>query len=84
MKRIMPLDRLPLALHARVVEVDWEHPAGERLMALGLLPDSEVAVVGIAPLGDPISIRAGTLHLAIRRCDAACVSVSLADRPEVQ
>lgn len=77
MKESLSLDRLPEARIGCVLEVDAEEPAGERLLALGLLPGTTVALVGVAPLGDPMAIRAGRLVLAIRRRDAACVSISL-------
>jgi Fe2+ transport system protein FeoA len=73
----MSLDRLPRLRLARVVEVDAGHPAGERLLALGLLPGTEVTLLGVAPLGDPLSLRAGKLRVAVRRKDAVCVSVAL-------
>lgn len=82
MKGLLTLDLLPIARLARVVAVDWTQPAGERLLSLGLLPESEVTILGVAPLGDPIAIRVGNLRLAIRRGDAACVTVAPAEGAE--
>ena len=50
---------------------------GRRLMEIGLLPGSEVTVVGRAPMRDPIQIRVLGALIAIRRHEALDVEVSL-------
>ena len=57
-----------------------EHYAGEselqgRLKELGLVRGTKVVVERYAPLGDPIEIRVRGYHLAIRKQDAACITV---------
>ncbi|SFP59966.1 ferrous iron transport protein A [Enterovibrio norvegicus] len=47
----------------------------KKLMAMGLLPDTQVTVVRIAPMGDPIQVR-------VRGCDIA-LRLSLAENIEV-
>ena len=46
-----------------------------RLMELGVLCGEPIQVVRIAPLGDPIEIRIGDTHLALRRKDAEKIEV---------
>ena len=46
-----------------------------RLMELGVLCGEPVQVVRIAPLGDPIEIRVGDEHLALRKEDAQKIEV---------
>ncbi|OQX50382.1 MAG: iron transporter FeoA [Epsilonproteobacteria bacterium 4484_20] len=46
-----------------------------RLMELGVLCGEPVQVVRIAPLGDPIEIRIGDEHLALRKEDAQKIEV---------
>lgn len=46
-----------------------------RLMELGVLCGEPVQVVRIAPLGDPIEIRIGDEHLALRYEDAQKIEV---------
>ncbi len=82
MKGILSLDCLPCGRVARVLDVDANHAAGERFLALGLLPGGEVTVDRVAPLGDPIAIRVGSLRLAIRRRDAACIRLTFEKRDE--
>jgi len=47
----------------------------DRLMELGVLCGEPVQVVRIAPLGDPIEIRIGDEHLALRSDDAQKIEV---------
>lgn len=47
----------------------------DRLMELGVLCGEPVQVVRIAPLGDPIEIRVGNEHLALRSEDAQKIEV---------
>ena len=51
-------------------------PAAERLMEMGLLPGTQVEVVRLAPLGDPMDLRVRGYHLSIRKVDAALVTVN--------
>ena len=52
-----------------------EHPAVQRLLAMGLLPGTEVVVIQVAPLGDPMEIGFGGLRLSLRKSDASAVQV---------
>ena len=46
-----------------------------RLMEMGLLPGTRVAVVRVAPLGDPLELRLRGYALSVRRADALEVEV---------
>jgi ferrous iron transport protein A len=46
-----------------------------RLLALGVCPSAEVCVLGRAPAGGPLAIRAGTVRLMLRVHEAAAVEV---------
>ncbi len=47
----------------------------DRLTELGVLCGEPVQIVRIAPLGDPLEIRIGDEHLALRREDAEKIEV---------
>lgn len=51
-----------------------------RLMELGVLCGEPVEVIRIAPLGDPIEIRIGDEHLALRNEDAQNIEVEAISR----
>jgi Fe2+ transport system protein FeoA len=64
--------------------VTVSHVAGEgsfrrRLMELGLVPGTQVEVVGVAPLGDPLELLVRGGSLSIRRAEAEDVSVAFAE-----
>jgi Fe2+ transport system protein FeoA len=76
----LPLSSLRVGERGRVSVPDLHHPALERLFAMGLLPGTEVEVVQVAPLGDPVEIGFRGMRLSLRKADAACLTVELADR----
>ncbi len=45
-------------------------------MEMGLLPGTEVRVVRVAPLGDPIELRVRGYALSLRRAEAAKITVT--------
>jgi ferrous iron transport protein A len=47
-----------------------------RLLALGVTPGNSVRIIRVAPLGDPMHIQLGPLHLSIRRQEARQVAIS--------
>lgn len=50
-------------------------PLRRRLLALGLLPGTTLEVLRRAPLGDPMQVRVRHTSLALRRDEAAALSV---------
>ena len=52
-----------------------ESPLKQRLMSMGMIPGTKVTVLRSAPMGDPIAIGIRSYNLAIRREDAAHISV---------
>ena len=73
--RTLTLDSLPFGTRAHVVSVDGRHPAARRLMEMGIVPGAQVMVIRAAPLGDPLQIEVHGMHLALRRVEAAAISV---------
>jgi ferrous iron transport protein A len=63
-----------------------EHVGGERgfrrrLMELGLLPGTSVALMRVAPLGDPLELSVRGSRLSIRRSEARAIRVHPAPLP---
>jgi Fe2+ transport system protein FeoA len=69
------LHELCLGQRARITSLEGTDALVQRLMEMGLLEDTEVEVVGFAPLGDPMEIRVGDYRLSLRRSEAARVGV---------
>jgi ferrous iron transport protein A len=66
---------LPLGTIATVESVDGERPFRRRLLEMGLIPGSRVALVNVAPLGDPLELELRDGRLSIRRYEAERVRV---------
>lgn len=62
---------LPIGAEAVVAAVDCPRPVARRLMEMGVLPGTRVAIVRVAPLGDPIEIDVRGCSLSIRRREAS-------------
>jgi Fe2+ transport system protein FeoA len=75
---VCPLSELGRGGCARVVGLSGAPRLQRRLMALGLHPSAELAVLGRGPNDGPMELRAGTVHLMLRACEAAGVMVEVA------
>jgi ferrous iron transport protein A len=78
-KRPVRLSDLPKGAPAVVDRVDDAHvadPIAQRLRDLGFVDGEPVRVVAVGPLGgDPLLIRIGSTRFALRRSEAARVTV---------
>jgi Fe2+ transport system protein FeoA len=72
---VQSLAELPLGHSATVREVAGPRAFRRRLLEMGLVPGTEVAVVTIAPLGDPLRIEVRGGQWSIRRSEAAQIRV---------
>lgn len=73
---IMKLSELKPGMSGRVISLsNVPTLPRKRLMAMGLLPDTDVSIVRYAPMGDPLQLR-------VRGCDIA-LRLSLAEQVEV-
>lgn len=73
----MTLRESPIGRTARILRVDGARAFRRRLLELGLVPGTEVEVVRVAPLGDPIELVARGCFLSIRKEDAAAIEVAV-------
>ncbi len=59
----------------RVTKLHGEGPVRRRIMDMGLTKHTELFVVKVAPLGDPVQINLRGYELTLRKDDAALVDV---------
>jgi len=59
-----------------VVAVGGERAFRRRIMEMGLVPGTRVKVVGVAPLGDPLTLELRSGRLSIRKEEAAQVAIA--------
>ena len=71
----MTLAELQPGARARIVEIQGDDEAADRLMEMGLVEETALEVIRFAPLGDPMEIAVRGYHLTLRRVEAANVIV---------
>jgi len=71
------LDQLRIGQEGVIEQYAGESELQGRLKELGLVRGTRVVVVRYAPLGDPMEIRVRGYHLALRKEDAACITVTV-------
>jgi ferrous iron transport protein B len=77
------LDTLEPGEEGVVVRVDAPRGLHHRLVEMGFVPGTTVAVAAVAPLGDPMEVALRGYRLAVRRAEAARVTLtSVAPRHE--
>jgi ferrous iron transport protein A len=74
----MTLDELKPGQRGTILKIDGEGPLVQRLMALGLLEGSEVAMTRRAIGGDPVEVQVMGYALSLRREEARRVEIELA------
>jgi ferrous iron transport protein A len=73
------LASLSVGSRGTVTRIDGADEISIRLLEMGLTPGTEVAVLGVAPLGDPLELEVRGYRLSIRRAEAARVEVDPTD-----
>ena len=81
-ERSLPLHELKIGQRGTILRVGGEGPAKRRMMDMGLVAGTEVKVVRVAPLGDPIEFRIKGYSLSLRRSEARNVTVVLQSKEE--
>lgn len=71
----MRLSELEPGDAGRILSVTGDNGLRVRLMEMGLVPGTRVAVRKVAPMGDPMELWLRGYALTLRREDAACVKV---------
>ncbi len=72
----MTLNMITPGKKCKVTSVRGSGSTYQRLLEMGLIPDTELQVIRFAPLGDPMEIRLMGYHLSLRKKEAAMVEVA--------
>ena len=72
----MTLDELKPGTKGRITAVGGEGELRLRLLDMGLIPRTEVTLMKVAPMGDPIERRVRGYELTLRVSDAKNIEVS--------
>ncbi|MBX7169023.1 MAG: FeoA domain-containing protein [Pirellulales bacterium] len=71
------LSELVTGQRARVQRVATEDARGIQILEMGVTPGTEIVLVGVAPLGDPLEFELRGYRLSLRKVEAALVDVEL-------
>jgi len=69
------LSELERGARGRVIRIAASGEIRRRLLDMGVVPGTEVAVEGVAPLGDPLEVSVKGYHLSLRKKEAAAIFV---------
>jgi Fe2+ transport system protein FeoA len=69
------LAQVRIGQRASVKRLTCKGAVRQRMLDMGLVPGAEIAVVRMAPLGDPIEFDIKGYHLSLRRSEAEQVQV---------
>ena len=71
------LSEFSVGERGKVIQVEGTDGVTIRLLEMGLTPGADVAVIGTAPLGDPLELEIRGYRLSVRKSEAARVHVEL-------
>ena len=71
----MTLRELPIGKTATIVSVGGEGELRQHFLDMGLIPQGEVTMVKLAPMGDPMELRIHSYELTLRLADAEKIEI---------
>ncbi len=80
MKKVFRLREMEIGQRAIIKEVRAEGELGRRIRDMGLVPETEIRIVGRAPLKDPVALRLKGFTLTLRNSEADWITVTTLPR----
>ncbi len=71
------LNKLSPSTHAKVKRIEGSGHLRKKLLDMGIVPGSQLQVIKLAPLGDPIEVKVRGYHLSLRKEEARYVLVEV-------
>ncbi len=78
------LRQLGANCRAKITAITAQGELGRRIRDMGLVPDTEIEVIGKAPLRDPVAIRLRDFTLTLRNNEADHITVNILECPDVR
>ena len=75
------LDQLDEGATGQIIDIVAERTFRRRLLELGLVPGTQIRVLRVAPLGDPMEFWARDAHWSMRRAEARNVQIEIVNAP---
>lgn len=77
MSQIISLRDLRVGQQGKIARVEAQGEVNQRIRDMGLIPGASVAVVGRAPLKDPVALRLGGVTISLRNREADHIKVEI-------
>jgi ferrous iron transport protein A len=74
---VTTLNTLAVGVRCQVESIAGDDDISIRLMEMGIIPGTELQIIGVAPLGDPIELELRGYRLSVRRSEAQRVGVTI-------
>lgn len=74
------LNNLKTGQKGKVIRISGDPAIKRRLLDMGIVPNVEVKVEKLAPLGDPIDILVKGYHLTLRKEEASSITVEVIEK----
>lgn len=75
--QIVSLRQMKVGQKGKIAKVDAKGETNQRIRDMGLIPGASVAVVGRAPLKDPVALRLSGITISLRNKEADFIKVEL-------
>ena len=79
MGKMVNLRTLKVGQKGKIAKIDAHGEVNQRIRDMGLIPGAPVAVVGKAPLKDPVALRLYGVTISLRNKEADHILVELAE-----
>ena len=79
MGSLVNLRQMKVGQRGKIAKVDAPGEINRRIREMGLIPGASVAVVGRAPLRDPVALRLSGVTISLRNREADHIQVELPD-----
>lgn len=73
--KTISLRQLPVGVKGRIAAVEAPGEMGRRIRDMGIIPGTEIFVVGRAPLRDPVALRFSGVTVTLRNNEADYVRI---------
>ena len=74
---VIGLRKMQIGQRGRIAAVNVDGELGRRIRDMGLIPGTDIEVVGQAPLHDPVALRLMGVTLALRNSEADHITVEV-------
>lgn len=77
MSSVISLRQMHVGQKGKISKVEAQGEVNQRIRDMGLIPGAPVAVVGRAPLKDPVALRLGGVTISLRNREADFIKVEI-------